>query len=116
MYSSFHHHPCAPRYVRLWHNRHITSEAMDIDMMLHYLLQAANELSEMSVAGVILDPDSDIVDDCARLVTTDPHVAERFDFDPEDHLANKVLDYDDGDLDDEKVDDETPGCSPGLVQ
>ena len=43
--------------------------------------EAKSVLREMKSAGVVLDAESGVQDDYARLVTTDPAVAERFGFD-----------------------------------
>ena len=46
--------------------------------MIESLRAAADQLDEMRKAGVILDDSSEMADDYATLVTTDPNVASKF--------------------------------------
>jgi len=72
------------RFEYLWRNKFLTVDAESIDDMILKLEGAADHLQEMKDAGVVLDPDSDVGGDFAVLVTSDPTVAERFDFDPDE--------------------------------
>ena len=66
------------RYVTLWRNKWLTSEAKTIDDRIAALRAAAEELDEMRNAGVTLADDGEAGDDYITLVTTDPEVAKRF--------------------------------------
>lgn len=58
------------RYVLSWRNKWLTAEAKSIEDMIHHLRSAADQLEAMRQDGVTLD--------YARLVTTDPKVAEKY--------------------------------------
>lgn len=88
------------RYVLLWRNKWLTSEAKTIDDMILALHSAAATLTEMRDAGVSLDPGGGTADDYAHLVTTDPLVAERYGLEDESEL------FEDGESDDEPRSDD----------
>jgi hypothetical protein len=68
-------------YELIWRNKWLTADAESIDDMIAALQAAAEELRAMKDKGVVLDADgSDMENDCARLVTTDPAVAKEYDF------------------------------------
>ncbi len=73
-----------PEYEFIWRNKWLTVEAKTLPEMVAALRGAANELETMQIAGVALDPESDIQGDYARLVTTDPAVAEKHSFELSD--------------------------------
>jgi len=72
------------QFSYVWRNKFLTLDAESIDDMIAGLEGAADYLQQMKDAGVVLDPNSDIGHDFAMLVTSDPSVAERFDFDPDE--------------------------------
>jgi Uncharacterised nucleotidyltransferase len=66
------------RYVTTWRNKWITAQAKTIQDMIAMLRAAADDLDKMRRDGVILEDDGGVGDDYARLVTTDPKVAEKY--------------------------------------
>jgi hypothetical protein len=66
------------RYVTIWRNKRLTAEAKSIEDMIRMLRSAADHLDQMRKDGVVLDDDGGVADDYARLVTTDPAVAEKY--------------------------------------
>jgi hypothetical protein len=54
------------------------SKAKPIDEMIESLRAAAGQLDEMRGAGVTLEDNGGVGDDCASLATTDPNVASKF--------------------------------------
>jgi len=81
-------------YELLWRNKFLTIEAKTIDDMIQSLQSAVDELQTMKEVGVTLDETGGTADDYARLITTDPSVAEKFGFEMEE------WDWDDEDEDD----------------
>lgn len=65
-------------YETLWRNKWMTSDAKTIEDMILMIRGAADDLQAMKDAGITLDEDSGISDDYARLITTDPKVADTF--------------------------------------
>jgi hypothetical protein len=65
-------------YYLFWRNKFLTVEAQSIDDMIRGLEQAAAELREMRDAGVVLEGGAE--DDYARLVTSNPAIAEKYGF------------------------------------
>lgn len=74
------------RYVLLWRNKHLTSEAANIDDMIKGLREAAETLEAMKRDGVTLDPEGGTADDYAYLVTSDPNVASKYGMEDEKDL------------------------------
>jgi hypothetical protein len=74
------------RYVLLWRNKWLTSEARTIDDLIAALDAAAAELRAMNRDGIVLDPDRGTADDYAQLVTTDPAVAKKYGMEDEAEL------------------------------
>lgn len=66
------------RYVTTWRNKWLTAQAKSIEDMISMLKSAADHLDQMRKDGVVLDDDGGVADDYARLVTTDPKVAEKY--------------------------------------
>jgi hypothetical protein len=66
------------RYVTTWRNKRLTAEAKTIQEMINMLRVAADHLDQMRKDGVVLEDQGGIGDDCARLVTMDPKVAEKY--------------------------------------
>lgn len=66
------------RYVTTWRNKWLTAEAKSVDDMIEMLRSAAAHLEQMRDDGVFLEDDGGVGDDYARLVTTDPKVAEKY--------------------------------------
>ncbi|MBM4000699.1 MAG: nucleotidyltransferase family protein [Planctomycetes bacterium] len=66
------------RYVTIWRNKWLTAEAKSVEEMIRMLRSAADRLDQMRKDGVVLDDESGVGDDYARLVTTDPTVAEKY--------------------------------------
>ena len=71
-------------YEYLWRNKFLTLDAKSLDDMIETLRAAVDTLEAMKQAGVTLDPEGGTEDDYARLITTDPKVAEKFEFDLQD--------------------------------
>lgn len=67
------------KYVRLWRNELLTTDAHSLAEMITILASAAEELRRMQADGVVLDPAGGTSDDYARLITTDPDVARKYD-------------------------------------
>lgn len=67
------------RYVTLWRNKWLTSQAKTTDEMIASLRAAADTLEAMQRDGVVLEDDGGTADDYANLVTTDPEVARKYD-------------------------------------
>ncbi len=66
------------RYVTIWRNKWLTAEAKSIEDMISMMRSAADHLDQMRKDGVVLDDDGGIGNDDARLVTTDPTIAEKY--------------------------------------
>lgn len=66
------------RYVLLWRNKLLTIETKSLDEMIATLDGAVEQLRKMMADGVVLDPEGGTADDYARLVTTDPEVARKY--------------------------------------
>lgn len=71
--------PPTKRYVTLWRNKWLTSEATSLEDMIAGLQSAAGTLRAMLADGVYLDPEGGTSDDYAHLVTTDPIIARKYD-------------------------------------
>ncbi len=82
--------PSAKRYVLLWRNKGLTSEAHSLDEMIDGLQTAADKLRAMLADGVTLDPTGGTSDDYAPLVTTDPIIAKKYDM----HDEREFMDND----------------------
>ena len=68
------------RYVALWRNKWLTADAGTLEDLIRSLRAAAAQLEAMRTDGVTLDREAGgIGDDDARLVTTDPEVAKKYD-------------------------------------
>jgi len=68
----------ARRFMMIWRNKWLTSEATTIQEMRSKLVDAADRLRQMQDDGVTLDPGSGTGDDYALLVTDDPAVAQKY--------------------------------------
>ena len=71
-------------YRALWKNKWLTADAVSIDDMIDIYRAVADELVAMKADGVLLDPESDIANDGATLLTDDAAVAEKYEFEPWD--------------------------------
>jgi hypothetical protein len=71
------------QYEFTWRNKFLTTEVKTIGEMAQTLEGAAQQLRDMEQDGVTLDPDSDMADDYAMLVTDDPEVAHKYGFEEE---------------------------------
>ena len=95
-------------YIRLWRNKFLTTDAASLDDMVEQLEAAAAELRDIRDTGaVVLRPDG-VGDDYAWLETTNPAVADRWGFVPEEEFGDDDLDEDDPDFDpaaDDELDD-----------
>jgi len=78
--------PTAKRYLQIWRNKGLTSDASTLDEMIAALHAAAAELDAMRADGVALDREGGAKDDYAYLVTTDPAIAKKYGFHPEDEF------------------------------
>lgn len=66
------------RFITLWRNKWLTSDAKSIDEMIAKLSGAADELRAMKADGVVLDPEGGTSDDYAYLVTDNPAIAAKY--------------------------------------
>lgn len=66
------------RYVTTWRNKWLTADAKTIEDMTNMLRAAADHLDQMRKDGVVLEDNGGVGDDYARLMTTDPKVAEKY--------------------------------------
>lgn len=85
-------HKVAKRYVLLWRNKWLTSEAQSVENMVAMLREAADQLEAMKKDGVLLDTEGGTSDDYATLVTTDEQVAQKYGMQPEEDF------FDEGDV------------------
>jgi Ran GTPase-activating protein (RanGAP) involved in mRNA processing and transport len=92
-------------YEILWRNKYLTMNATTLDEMIGALQQAVDELKAMKAAGVTLDQDSDMGGDFARLVTSNPRVAEQLGFEISDVPEDEEFDEKD-DLDEDEEGEE----------
>lgn len=67
------------RFIYLWRNKFLTTNATSLPEMIASLNQASELLQNMQADGVTLDPNSVTGDDYARLVTTNQEVARKYD-------------------------------------
>lgn len=86
----------AARYIFIWRSEGLTANAKTIDEMIDSFEGAADALRLLKNAGVVLDADASIGDN-ACLITSNPAVAQRFEFQQE--TANQ-----------ETQDDISPAC------
>ena len=85
------------RYIMLWRNKWLTAESKSIDDMIQALRAAADELEAMRNDGVTLDLEAGgIDDDYARLTTTDPEIAKKYEMVEESEYWSDA-EQDDGD-------------------
>ena len=68
------------RYVMIWRNKWLTSEAKTVDEMLAMYIGTASHFEQMIRDGIVLDDNGSVGDDYAQLVTTDPKIAEKYGF------------------------------------
>lgn len=69
-------------YEYIWRNKWLTSNSKNMEEMQMQLRAAANRLEEMMNAGVWLDVEGGkMTDDYAVLITDNPLVAEKYNFD-----------------------------------
>jgi hypothetical protein len=87
--------PPEKRYLTLWRNKFLTTEAATLGEMVSMLEYAVSTLKAMQADGVTLEPARGSTDDYAYLVTTDPAVARKYDM----HDESEFL----GDEDDEEA-------------
>lgn len=71
------------RYVTIWRNKFLTTEAQSLEEMIISLEGATHTLKEMLKDGVVLDPEGGTGDDYAYLVTTNPEIAKKYDMEDE---------------------------------
>lgn len=76
------------RYVRLWRNKFLTTEASSLQEMSEILRAASDELNAMLQDGVRLDPGGGVGDDYAVLVTDDPDIAAKYNMHDEEEWWN----------------------------
>jgi hypothetical protein len=76
-------------YELIWRNKFLTSEAQSIDDMIECLRTAVDDLVEMRSAGIVLDPDSEIGEDYARLITSDARIAAKYGMEQEMDLEEE---------------------------
>ncbi|MDB4766292.1 nucleotidyltransferase family protein [bacterium] len=67
------------RYMTLWRNKFLTTDATNFDEVIEKLTDAVELLKQMRADGVEVDPDGGTTDDYLHLVTTDPEIAKKFD-------------------------------------
>jgi hypothetical protein len=80
--------PRGKKYIRLWRNKFLTTDATNLEQMIESLHDALRTLNAMQADGVYLDPDGGTSDDYAHLVTTDPEIAKKYDM----HEASEFWD------------------------
>jgi hypothetical protein len=84
------------RFITLWRNKWLASKATTLPEMIGALRSAAETLEAMLKDGVTLDVASGRVeDDYARLVTTDPEIARKYDMQPEEDFLTDSGEVDD---------------------
>jgi len=66
------------RYIDIWRNKFLTTDAQSIEDMVISLSNAVERLKAMLADGVSLDPNGGTGDDYAYLVTTDLEVARKY--------------------------------------
>lgn len=71
--------PPQKRFVTIWRNKFLTTDAKTLDEMIASLDAGAATLKAMLADGVVLDPEGGTVEDYAYLVTTDPDIARKYD-------------------------------------
>lgn len=71
--------PAEKRYVTLWRNKLLTTDATNLQEMVGFLQAAAATLKAMLADGVVLESQDRTEDDYAYLVTTDPTIAKKYD-------------------------------------
>ncbi len=71
--------PTPKRYLRLWRNKFLTTNAQSLEDMIAGLSESVAALQAMRAAGVTLEVTGNTADDYAYLVTSDPEVARKFD-------------------------------------
>ncbi len=81
--------PKSTVYSYWWRNKWLTADAQTIDDVINLLEAAAATLREMRDAGITLDPEGNTQDDYARLITSDPAVAEKFGFEDESQYLDE---------------------------
>ena len=87
------------RYVTLWRNKWLTSDAKTLDEMIASLRDAADTLEAMRQDGVVLADHGGVGDDYASLVTTDPEVAKKYDMiDESEYWGEEEGEGDEGDI------------------
>lgn len=67
------------RFLRLWRNKFLTTDAQSLDEMIANLREAVTTLQAMREDGVTLELHSGAADDYAYLVTSSPDVARKYD-------------------------------------
>jgi hypothetical protein len=87
------------RFVTLWRNKWLTSQAGSLEEMISLLRMSVETLEAMRRDGVTLEDDGGIGDDYATLVTTDPEVAKKYDMIEESEFWGDKPDPDDSDED-----------------
>jgi hypothetical protein len=80
------------RYVKLWRNKWLTSNATSVDEMIASLRSAADELEAMRKDGITLDTEGGTSDDYAYLHTYEPAVAKKYEMIPEDEFFDEDTD------------------------
>lgn len=98
------------RYVTIWRNKWLTAEAKSIEEMARMLRSAADRLDQMRADGVVLEDDAGAGDDYARLVTTDPKVAEKYGLIDESEYWGSEEDDEDGGTGNAATDRDPPGA------
>lgn len=74
------------RYMMIWRNEFLTTKARSLDDLIATSRDAVDTLEAMRADGVELDPGGGTSADYARLVTTDPAVATKYDMHEEDEF------------------------------
>lgn len=77
------------RYVMLWRNKLLTAHAKTLDDMIEALGGTDATLEAMRADGIVLDPEGGTGHGYARLVTTDPEVAKKYEMHPEDEFFDE---------------------------
>jgi hypothetical protein len=78
------------RLVLHWFHENLTPEAKTMGDMIDALQKALDELRRMHELGVVLSEESDMEEGHAVLVTTEPSVANEFDFELEEERGGEA--------------------------
>jgi len=85
-------HQGTRKYMKLWRNRFLTTDAGSFEEVIRKLEDAAELLKQMKADGVEMDPEGGTAEDYIYLFTTDPEVAKKYDMHDEREFLGEVAD------------------------